>query len=129
MIKTQTLLWKTIEGNRRLRVRVRFFYFILNLPPLTRDVTCSRLYLDRKNMRQQCQMNALFWRQAVKSSFNDTIALFVGLNRRIESEVNLNVTWLVFFVVVVFLISFGEKGGGFVWNWTSTVKGVEEFPM
>ena len=53
-------LWKTIEGNTRLRVRVRimvrFLYFILKSHPVTCDVTCSRLYLDGKNMRTQCQM-------------------------------------------------------------------------
>ena len=53
-------LWKTIEGNTRLRVRVRimvrFLYFILNSHPVTCDATCSRLYLDGKNMRTQCQM-------------------------------------------------------------------------
>ena len=42
MIKTQILLRKTIEGNRRFRLGLGFFYFILNLPPLTHDVTCSR---------------------------------------------------------------------------------------
>ena len=61
MIKNQ--LKKTIVGNRRLRaglgLGLDFFYFILSLPPLTRDVTCSRLYLDGKNIRRQCQMNIL----------------------------------------------------------------------
>ena len=28
-------------------------------PPITRDVKCSRLYLDGKNMRRKCQMNNL----------------------------------------------------------------------
>ena len=55
MIKTQILIWKTIKGSRRLRVGVRLglFYFILNSPPLTRDVTCSRLYLDDKKYEEQ----------------------------------------------------------------------------
>ena len=55
MIKTQVLLWKTIEGNRRLRVRVRvrgFFYFILNSPPLTYDVTCSVTLLGWKEYQK-----------------------------------------------------------------------------
>ena len=57
MIKTQMLLWKSIEGNRSLRVRVKFLLFYSELVLLTCDATCSRLYLDRKNMRRQCQMN------------------------------------------------------------------------
>ena len=52
MIKTQMLLWKSIEGNRSLRVRlsvwVKFLLFYSELVILTCDATCSRLYLDRK---------------------------------------------------------------------------------
>ena len=59
MIKTQVLLWKTIEGNRGLGLELSFFYFILNPAPLTHDVACSRFYLDGKNMRRQCQMSSL----------------------------------------------------------------------
>ena len=32
------------------------FYFILNSAPLTRDVTCSRPYLDGKNMKRLNEM-------------------------------------------------------------------------
>ena len=39
-----------------------FFYFVLNSTPLNRAVTCSRLYLHRKNIRGKCQMSNLFWR-------------------------------------------------------------------
>ena len=35
MIRTQIILSKTIEANRRLRVRFLSFY-----PPLIRDITC-----------------------------------------------------------------------------------------
>ena len=61
IIKTQILWWKTLEGKRRLtvRVRVKFFYSILNLSRLTHDVTCSRLCPDGKSMRRQCQMKTL----------------------------------------------------------------------
>ena len=61
MIKTQILSWKTIEDNKKLKVRVRFKFllFYLNSPALTRDVICSRFYLVGKNMRRQCQMNTL----------------------------------------------------------------------
>ena len=63
MIKTQILLWKTIEDNRRLRVSVmagvRSLLYVLNFPPLTRDVACYRLCLDGKNMRRQHQINTL----------------------------------------------------------------------
>ena len=50
MIKTQILLWKKIEGNRRFRVRVKikFFLFYSELYQLIRDVTCPKLYLDAK---------------------------------------------------------------------------------
>ena len=34
-------------------------FFILYSPPLTRDVTSSKHYLDGKNMRKECQMNNL----------------------------------------------------------------------
>ena len=41
-----------MKNNRRLkiRVRVRFLYFILKSPSLARDVTISRFYLGGKNM-------------------------------------------------------------------------------
>ena len=57
MIKTHILSRKAIEGNKRLRVRVgvrvRFLLFYSELaPPLTRDVTYSRLYLDGENLRR-----------------------------------------------------------------------------
>ena len=52
-------LHSTIEGIRRFSVLFRVKEFILNVPPLTRDVTCSRLYLNGKNMRRKCQMNTL----------------------------------------------------------------------
>ena len=42
-----------------LRLELGLFHFILNLPPLTRDVKCSRLYLNGKNMRRKCQINNL----------------------------------------------------------------------
>ena len=64
-IKIQILLWKTIKGNRSLRVTLRvwvkFLLFYSGLAPQTRDVTCSRIYLDGKNMRRQCQMNTLIF--------------------------------------------------------------------
>ena len=34
-------------------------YLILKSPPLTRDVTCSTLHLDGKNIRMECQINNL----------------------------------------------------------------------
>ena len=42
-----------------LKIYKSIIYFILNLPPLTRDVTYSKLYLAEKNMRRECQMNNL----------------------------------------------------------------------
>ena len=50
-----------MKNNRRLGLGLGLglFYFIMNSPPLIRNVTCSRLYLDRKNMREKCQMNNL----------------------------------------------------------------------
>ena len=42
-----------------LGLRLGFFYLILTSPPLTRDVTCSRLYLEGKNMKRQCHRNTL----------------------------------------------------------------------
>ena len=51
-----------------------FFYFILNSGPLIRDVACSRLYLDGKNMRRECQMNTLM---VAKSYLLNTVWLFL----------------------------------------------------
>ena len=64
MINTHILLWETIEGNKRLRVRVRvwvrFLLFYSELAPtLTRDVTWPRPYFDGRNVRRQCQLNTL----------------------------------------------------------------------
>ena len=62
MIKTQILIEGNIRSKVRVKVKVRFtlFYSELLPPfPLTRDVACSRLYLDEKNMRRQCQINTL----------------------------------------------------------------------
>ena len=52
MIKTQVLLLKIIQGRLRLGLGLGFFYFILNAAPLTRDVTCSKIYLDGMRKRQ-----------------------------------------------------------------------------
>ena len=61
MIKTQILLWKTIGGNKSLRIRVwvRFLVFYSELA-LT-DPWCNTLQtlLGRKIMRRQCQTNTL----------------------------------------------------------------------
>ena len=50
-----------MENYRRfmVRVRVRFSLFYSDLAPLTRDVTCSRFYLDGKSMRKKCQIDNL----------------------------------------------------------------------
>ena len=45
-----------------------FFYFILNMTPLNRDVAWSGLYLDGKTMRRQCQTNILFRQQYLEKS-------------------------------------------------------------
>ena len=62
MRKTQILLWKTIESNRRLRVRVRFLliYSELALTDPWCNVLRPWLYLVGKNMRRQCQMSTLY---------------------------------------------------------------------
>ena len=44
---------------QRLGLGLGFFYFIMNLPPLHRDVTCFRRYLEGLEMRRKCQMNTL----------------------------------------------------------------------
>ena len=53
MIKTQILSQNTIKSNRRLKVRDRvcvwFILFYSELIPLTRAITCLRLYLEEKN--------------------------------------------------------------------------------
>ena len=36
--------------NKFLKIYKSIFYFILNSPPLTRVITCSKLYSDGKNM-------------------------------------------------------------------------------
>ena len=52
-------MMKTIESNRRLRVRFRLLLFYSELAHLDPCVTCSRLYSDGKNVRKQCHMNTL----------------------------------------------------------------------
>ena len=47
MIKDTKFITKNNEGSE-----LGFFYFILNSPTLTRDVTCSRLYLDGKKYEE-----------------------------------------------------------------------------
>ena len=60
MLKRRILLWKTTEG-QALGLGLDLFDFILNSPPLTRDVTWSRLYFKgKKNTRRKCQMNTLY---------------------------------------------------------------------
>ena len=44
-----------------------FFYFILDSPPLTRDVTCSRLHLHGKIMRRKCQISTILDRLREKN--------------------------------------------------------------
>ena len=39
--------------NRKSRVTARFLLFNSELVPLTRDVTCSRLYFDGNNMSDE----------------------------------------------------------------------------
>ena len=51
-----------------LRIGVRvvgFFYFVLNSPPLTLDVTWSGFYFHGKNIRRQCQINTLKYRNLI----------------------------------------------------------------
>ena len=62
-----------MKNNRRLRVRVRFILFYSELAPLTRDVTCSRLYLDEKNMNRKCQINNLLCINTWKQLFADVL--------------------------------------------------------
>ena len=59
----------------RLGSGLSFFYFVLNLPPLTRDVTCSLTLLERKSMRRKCQMNTVLSRQQIIGN-----AIFLGAN-------------------------------------------------
>ena len=82
--------YEAIEGQGLgFRLGLSFFYFILNLPPLTSDVTCSRLYLDGKNVRRKCQMNTLSeqilyseeidrkWINKLKQQFQ-TLAMYIA---------------------------------------------------
>ena len=50
MIKTQILLWKTIEGQG---LGLGLFYFIPTSLPMTHDVTYSRLYFGRKKYEEK----------------------------------------------------------------------------
>ena len=52
MIKTQILLWKTVEGNRRLGLGLGLLYFILNP---TADPWCNMLQtlLGRKKYEEE----------------------------------------------------------------------------
>ena len=61
MIKTQILLWKTIEGNKSLRVRVWVRFLLFYSEFALTDQWCNTLQtlLGRKIMRRQCQTNTL----------------------------------------------------------------------
>ena len=61
MIKTQILLYKTIEGNRRLmvRVRVRFVLYYSEIAPTDPWCNMLRTIFGGKNMRRKCQINTL----------------------------------------------------------------------
>ena len=52
MLKRRILLWKTTEG-QALGLGLDLFDFILNSPPLTRDVTWSRLYFEGKKYEEE----------------------------------------------------------------------------
>ena len=66
------------------------------------------------------------WRQTARSSVNYTTALFVGA---IEQVVNLNVTWLDFVFILISFVHIHDIiwRGGFIWNWTPKVKGMEQY--
>ena len=60
MITTQILLWKTTKTVKKVPGNIKYHYlFCSEVIPLTRDVTCFKLYWDRKNMRRECQMSNL----------------------------------------------------------------------
>ena len=50
-----------MKNNRRLGLglwlELELFSLILNLPPMTCDVTCSKRYSDGQNMRRKCELN------------------------------------------------------------------------
>ena len=102
MTRTQILLWKTIEGNRRLRVRVRvrFLLFYSELAPLTSDVICSRLYLDGEKyeeaMSQEHPHNTQFaplWKATMKIVYLNWIK---ELNQGFEpkQEAKIDITYI-----------------------------------
>ena len=52
LIKAQILSWKTIEVNGLgFGFALSLSYFIVNSPPLNRDVTCCRVYLNGKKYK------------------------------------------------------------------------------
>ena len=61
MIKTQILLWKTIEGYE-LGLGLGLFYFILNSTPLTHDVyNMLQTLLGQKKYKEEMSDEQPFW--------------------------------------------------------------------
>ena len=78
---------------------VKFLLFFLNSPPMTRDVTCSRLYLDGKN-RRQYQMNFLFILHRIHVSPPEYVTILFYIFRIILNMVDLHISTSIVTIIV-----------------------------
>ena len=84
------ILWKTIEGNTRLKARVRLIWFYSKLAATNAWWKMLQTLLGRKNMRRKCQMNNLLHFTQLKNEDFKKIEKLQGKAIRIINVLPLN---------------------------------------
>ena len=84
------ILWKTIEGNTRLKARVRLIWFYSKLAATNAWWKMLQTLLGRKNMRRKCQMNNLLHFTQLKNEDFKKIEKLQGKAIRITNFLPLN---------------------------------------
>ena len=84
------ILWKTIEDNTRLRVRVRIISFYSEFSATNAWWKMLQTLLGRKNMRRKCQMNNLLHFTQLKNEDFKKIEKLQGKAIRIINFLHLN---------------------------------------
>ena len=89
-IMIKRILWKTIEGNTRLKARVRLIWFYSKLAATNAWWKMLQTLLGRKNMRRKCQMNNLLHFTRLKNEYFKKIEKLQGKAIRIINFRHLN---------------------------------------
>ena len=84
------ILWKTIEDNTRLRVRVRIISFYSEFSATNAWWKMLQTLLGRKNMRRKCQMNNLLHFTQLKNEDFKKIEKLQGKAIRIINVLPIN---------------------------------------